>query len=212
MKRQHNMTFEEILDLMLLEEPEPNHAALVKWCQRYPEHRDELTRFFATWAVQCESSEDVAIDEERIGNWMVSHAMNLLHNDQAIAESAPHDVPAARLRDEIKSHGLSEEEFCRQCQLDVSLVAKLDRRLIRVGSIPHTCIAWMSTALGRAGSWIARLLTGPPIVAMNHKAKVRPVPKIEEFVDAVRTSNLADETKREWLRIVESERPTEGPE
>lgn len=73
------MTLEDILDDIVLQESEPTHEALLRWCSQYPEHREELASFFATWAVQKEPADRPAIDEERVAGRMVSHALNLLY-------------------------------------------------------------------------------------------------------------------------------------
>lgn len=77
MKNEHTTSLEEILDTILSEEQEPSHDALLRWCKRYPEHSEALTRFFATWAVQKEEHGEPVIDEARIGNLLVSHALHI---------------------------------------------------------------------------------------------------------------------------------------
>ena len=46
------ITFEDVLDELMLEEPKPDYEALVRWQERYPKYRKELADFFATWSVQ----------------------------------------------------------------------------------------------------------------------------------------------------------------
>jgi PadR family transcriptional regulator, regulatory protein PadR len=73
------LTFEDILNELMLEEPEPTHAALLRWQGRYPQYRNELAEFFATWAIQRDSPEpEPEIDEEWIVQQGVSHAMEIL--------------------------------------------------------------------------------------------------------------------------------------
>src|SRR2546426_1952159 len=72
------LSFDDLLDEMMLEEPKPSYEALVRWCERYPQYRDELAGFFATWAIQSDMPQTVEIDEERLVEKGVNHAMEIL--------------------------------------------------------------------------------------------------------------------------------------
>lgn len=75
-----NVLFEDVLDALMLEEPSPSYEALVRWTERYPQYREALTEFFATWSIQAvraELPEEVEIDEERIVEKGVSHALEI---------------------------------------------------------------------------------------------------------------------------------------
>src|SRR5438093_13676535 len=115
---------EDILDAVLVEEPEPSYAALARWCERYPEHREDLTEFFATWAVQAELPQDRAVDEERLANLSVSHALNILHERDAATKRAPESSP--RLIAAGRAAGMSEEELADRADLNDIIIRKLD--------------------------------------------------------------------------------------
>ena len=51
---QPKIDLEDVLNAIMLAEQEPDYKALQRWCKRYPEHRDALARFFATWAIQVD--------------------------------------------------------------------------------------------------------------------------------------------------------------
>lgn len=73
------LTFEDVLDSLMLAEPEPSYQALVRWQKRYPQYRNELAKFIATWAVQRDRPEEPPeIDEEWIVQQGVNHAMEIL--------------------------------------------------------------------------------------------------------------------------------------
>jgi hypothetical protein len=76
-----NVLWEDVLDALMLEEPKPSYEALLRWTQRYPQYREALTEFFAVWGVQAVQAElpdeDVAIDEERLVEKGVSHALEI---------------------------------------------------------------------------------------------------------------------------------------
>jgi hypothetical protein len=192
-------SIEDLLDRILLEEPAPTHAALQRWIARYPEHREPLARFFATWAVQEEHpDEGVAIDEARLGAAALEHALAIL------------DRPPPRLSEVGRAEGLSDAELGARCDLDAGLVTMLDRRLVRLASIPAACLARLGEALDRGVEDVRRMLDGPPLVdavrqgggalANAGYSASAPLPPIAlEFADAIRASALPEATKQRWL-------------
>lgn len=195
---------EDILDAVVVEEPEPSYAALTRWCERYPEHRKDLTEFFATWAVQAELPEDRAIDEDRLANLSVSHALNILHERDAAVKRASDSSP--RLITAGRAAGISEEDLADRAELDAIIIRKLDLR--RLTGVPNACVERLAGALGVASAQILKMITGPPLVSAGtrYKAKRRPVPSTEDFADAIRTSALPEDRKLFWLGVVASER------
>ncbi|MCA9087535.1 MAG: hypothetical protein KDA90_02745 [Planctomycetaceae bacterium] len=204
MNRKDQVTFEDILDEIMLQEPEPQYDALLRWCELYPEHRDQLTSFFATWAEQKERGERPVIDEDRVASKMVSHALNLIHH-QTAPTTELRATTESRLHKMIRASGCSEQTLMDQCKLDDTLLAKLDRHLIVFASIPQRCIEGIAAALQFAVEDVSRVLMGDPIPLSSYKAKGKPVLRQESFLDAVTTSELSTPIKEEWRRIVTSE-------
>ena len=82
-----NITFEDVLDELMLEEPKPDYEALVRWQQRYPKFRDQLADFFATWGVQAyrvQFAPETPIDGEKLVKRGVEHAMEILRRQGRI--------------------------------------------------------------------------------------------------------------------------------
>lgn len=212
MNRDHPTPLEEILDQIMMEESDPSYEVLTRWIARYPEHRDALTRFFATWAVQEATPEKVTVDEALAGQRMVSQAMNLLYQQKAArAAAGAEPEKAPRLCDVLKAQGMSEEEFATRCALDELIVAKLDRRLIRLLSIPARCLKNVAAALGRGLEDVRAMFAGEPIPLHRYKARERPAVKVEDFVDAIRSSNLSADAKAEWIEAVAAENAKGAP-
>jgi hypothetical protein len=205
MNRKDTVTLDDILDEIMLREQESNHQALKRWCKRYPEHTVELTRFFATWAVQEVPTERPAIDEELVASRMVSHALNLLHSQRAAAEAQVQTASDTRLYKIVRARGVSDITLVSECALDRSLFAKLDRHLIVFTSIPQACIARLARVLECAAETIITAIRGEPIPLNSYKAKGKPTLRQEEFLDAVATSDLPDKSKQEWNRIAAGE-------
>ena len=80
-----NVLFEDVLDALKLEESRPSYAALLRWSERYPQYREALAEFFATWAIQAEQPQQVALDEERLADRGVSHALKILRRQDRVS-------------------------------------------------------------------------------------------------------------------------------
>lgn len=202
-----NVLLEDILDALMLEESEPSYAALTRWSERYPEHREAFAEFFATWAVQAELPQETAVDESRLANLAVSHALDIVHRRGEAAKCAPKLSSARpRLIAAARAAGISEEQLAARTGLDGTIVEKLDLR--RVTGIPRLCFERLATVLSTAIDRIQEMATGPPLVAAGarYKAKRKPAPATEDFADAIRNSSLTDEAKYFWLDAVAAER------
>jgi len=91
-----NLSLEDVLDALVFEEPKPTYEALLRWSERYPQYRDALAKFFATWAVQAELPQRVQVDEERLAERGVRYAMEILGRQGRLAPE-PATEPLAPL-------------------------------------------------------------------------------------------------------------------
>ena len=91
-----NEPLQHILQEIMLEESTPSYAALVRWCERYPRHREALEDFFAVWAVQAELPERSTIDEQEMANRAVSRARGILRRRREAAKAAPEAAVAPK--------------------------------------------------------------------------------------------------------------------
>jgi len=210
MNSEQHTTLEEVLDEIMRQESVPSHDVLARWSKRYPEHRESLAKFFATWAIQEKLPEGPAIDEARAGQRMASLALNLLYKQNAARSVQAEPVAQLRLCETIKSCGLTEGEFANRCALDESIIVKLDRRRINYASIPQKCFERIAIALNRAIEAVRCMFAGDAIPIGANKAHGKPVIKTEDFLDAVRTSELSEQAKSEWVEIVAAENATGG--
>ncbi len=48
-----NISFDDIVNEVMLHEQKPTKEGLSRWTKRFPEHSEELADFFGTWAVQA---------------------------------------------------------------------------------------------------------------------------------------------------------------
>jgi hypothetical protein len=87
------MSLDDVLDAWMLEDPQPSYAALVKWCKRYPQYRDELTEYFSTWSRQrllAHLPDPVLVDQEKLVARTVEYALKLAEEQGLIL---PDDAP-----------------------------------------------------------------------------------------------------------------------
>jgi hypothetical protein len=207
MTENHQDKLEAIIDEMLLEDPDTSYDTLAKWCARYPEHRDALARFAATRAVQKALPEEQAIDEARVTSRLMSHALNIMHRQGVAREAAL--ATTTRLCEAITKSGIPEAEFSRRCNLDETLIAKLNRRLIKAASIPQAALKRIADAIKEDVDFVRGMLTGDPILLGTYKSRGRPAPRVEDFLEAIESSNLSEEAKSEWVRVIDAERQNE---
>jgi hypothetical protein len=137
-----NLTFQEVIDEVMLEESKPSYAALVRWQKRYPEWRDSLAGFFATWSFQNMQPPEAAagIDEAAIVEKTVQYAMDTLEKQgRLIPGDSPEPLrPLDRmvLSAIVEMHGRGEA-------VDVSdKVDEMSRRTVPLGAI-FSSLDWL---------------------------------------------------------------------
>lgn len=203
-----SILLEDLLDALMLEESEPSYAALMRWSERYPEHGKALAEFFATWGVQAEMPQQIEVDEDRLANIAVSHALDIMHRRDEAAKGVPKDsarTTQPRLLAYARAAGISDEQLAAHAGLDTMIIEKLDLR--RLTSIPQMCFARLATVLSIVPDRIQEMATGPPLVAasVRHKARRKPTLTTEDFATAIRNSSLPDDAKRFWLDTIAAE-------
>jgi hypothetical protein len=84
---EQDFEFDDVLDLLMLEEPKPHYQVLLRWQERFPKYKKELADFFATWAIQehlAKVMPEPKIDEERLVKKGVEYAMDILRRQGRI--------------------------------------------------------------------------------------------------------------------------------
>jgi hypothetical protein len=197
--------FEEVIDSLMIEESKPDHAALTRWIELYPQFARELTEFFAEWAMQAERSDEVDVDTERLSNIAVSHAMELLHR-RGTSKGSTAKINAVRLLNAIAAMGKTATSVASALELDSELLKKLDLR--RLTEVPKRLCEAASEHLSMSAEAIRNMVAGgPPIVnaTAHHKAKGRLSLTTETFAHAIEHSSLPDDKKAYWATIIEAE-------
>ena len=206
------IALEDVLNAVMLEEKDPNYKTLLRWSKGYPEYREELARFFATWAIQMEIPADTKVDESHIANLGVSRALNILYRqEQNETKGTAAQPSASRLLIACRLAGVSEAELATKTGLDASIINKLDLR--RVADIPDVCAERIAEVLRMPIALVQPLITGPPVVDRHarYRSRRRPEPKTEDFATAVRTSSLSKTHQDFWLEAIRKQQERGDP-
>ncbi len=87
-----DLTFNEVLDAVLITEDTPSIETLNRWVVRFPQYRKSLARFFVTWALQSvQPAETPPIDSQALASQGVIFAQNLLDSKSNGGASAVHN-------------------------------------------------------------------------------------------------------------------------
>jgi hypothetical protein len=189
---------DDILDRITLEEAEPTYEALTRWCERFPQHRDALADYFATWAEQEMLPLDTTIDADRFASRAVSHALNLLYEEKRAAEV---DTASETLSAAAKKRGFDDPTLARCAGMDESMILKLSKRRLPIETIPRLCFQRLGELLGLPISQIVARLRGPPLamsVGARLKSKQKAVKRVESFSEALEASSLNEAEKAVW--------------
>jgi hypothetical protein len=81
-----DLSLDDVLDIVMLEEQEPSDQALSRWTERFPQFSQELTDYFRTWSIQEERSRTipaVEVDEDWLVDAGLAYAFQLLRRKEA---------------------------------------------------------------------------------------------------------------------------------
>lgn len=194
-----------------LERARVARALLSDFMRRYP-HASRALEDFAAVESLIESSPDVESEpaearraEEafvRRGMETVARLLAARRVAQAAREAA---TSLVGLKKEAEARGLTIQSLAAATRMTVSLLVKLDRRLIRFASIPRQAIERIATELGHSVETVAAYLQGDPQFASQASFRADAAPRMpdqQDFFDAVETDLTMSETQKdEWRKI-----------
>lgn len=138
---------------------------------------------------------------------------NLLSNSQVNTqigeEKEQFKIPITGLITEGRKRGLSNVKLANACNLSITLISKLDRRLITFSSVPVVVIKDIAAVLHQSTEQILVYLQGKPLAASgaNYKANASPImPSQQDFFEAVRADLSISEERRQRLLGLETGR------
>jgi hypothetical protein len=205
MTQNEKPTLDDVLNEFVAAYEEPTAEALESWAARYPQYRDELIDFSASWAEQLvlpDAPELSAEEEKLLVDRAMSHVQNVTFKRDQNAAKQSESRSIASLTGEAKRAGMDVQEFAKACGLDVALVSKLNSRQIRPGSIPAGLVSHIARLLGASIDAVGAYLALPPQALAGRAYLSRGKPQSgqqQSFADAVRGSSLSDAEKARWL-------------
>lgn len=201
MSQQSPIPLEDVLDKFVAEFPEPTREGLLSFIARHPEHREALVDFAATAAEQRSLPPSEGFSDAQAARF-AGRAASALENHIFQRDQARAAAPAASSLGELAgAAGRSLAQVAEQLTLDMGLAAKLDRRLIRIETIPRRLVDGLAECLGRTADTILAVLSGPPrMSAAPSFMVIRSVstPVQETFAEAIAVSTLPEADKANW--------------
>lgn len=197
-------SLDDVLDAYAISEPGPSYASLAEWIRRYPYYEQELTAFVADWVLATWLPTPASVhnvDEEAL----VLHGMSIVQDIMQQQKTTQQDElhPLIGIVHEGAHLGLSLQELAERAQMSVSLVRKLDRRLISPVSIPQQAIDSLAKAIQQGSSVVAAYLQGEPALPQgaSYRAEQAPIlAKPQDFFEAVRSDmGMSFELREHWL-------------
>ncbi|OCJ08641.1 hypothetical protein A6U86_27390 [Rhizobium sp. AC27/96] len=206
MTTNQNVTFDDVLTFLLEEEVTPTHANLMHWIARYPSFANELTDYFAEWAVQSEmgDAETEQSRVERFANIGVSRALNLLHARQV--KSASMTVKQPRTLAQLSGAvNMTFAALADVVGIDEEIITKLDLCRIPAKEIPRNLAESLAHFLNATihEIWTSLSFAPRPTSARALQKSRKPaVIKTETFKEAIEASSMSPAQKDAWLRSI----------
>lgn len=206
MENRNTMTLDDVLNEFVTANDRPTAQGLEEWAERYPQYRQELVDFAATWAEQLimPPAPELEPDTEKaLIDRTMSHVLNVAYQrDEKAQEQVESDHPINSLTGEAQRAGMNVQEFAKSCVLDLALVSKLNSRQIEPQTIPTRLVRHIARLLGRSVSAVTAYLALPPKALAGRAFLSRGKPAStgrQNFLDAVRASSLSEAEKARWL-------------
>lgn len=205
MTQNEKPTLDDVLNEFVAAYEKPTAEALESWAARYPQFRNELVDFAASWAehlVLPPAPELSAEEENLLVDRAMSHVQNVVFKRDETKAARTEDRTISSLTGEAKRAGMNAQEFAKACGLDLALVTKLNNRQIRPLSIPARLVRQIARLVDASVEAVSAYLAGPPQALAGRSFLARGKPQSAEqqsFADAVRASSLSEAEKVRWL-------------
>ncbi|WP_437795480.1 hypothetical protein [Sorangium sp. So ce693] len=213
-KANERPALEDVLDTYLVAVEEPDLDSAREWGRRFPEHAEAIRDFVTSWrlAARLPANPSAApIDTATFVQRGMTVVAGVLRGEQEKDLAAVTRPPIESLLVEAKARGISTADLAAKLGLSVTLLAKLNRRLLDHASIPRELIQAIAVTLARSADAVALYFAQPPTFAAGafHRAAGKPaIADREDFFGAVRSDlALTDEHRARWLSLSPGGKP-----
>ena len=203
------VSVEQVLDSYVADSKMPSREKLQEWIKRYPQFEHELIEFTVAWT-QTEffpRKKGQEIDRDA----RIRTGLNIARQvyDQQGAEhksvEIPNKPPLRSIFHESAPLGYSPDRLAQQLNISMSIMRKIENRLLLVDSIPSNLIEKIAQTLQRTVQEVSLYLMAPPVVPQSLRLKSQQAPKInrqQSFFEAVRLDrSISDEQRSYWLSL-----------
>lgn len=185
-----------------------------EYLQRYPQYASDLLDFaiyYHTIGFDTEAIEGPAAPTLSPAGESAMAAIREQSMAYAPVSPATTEAPAA-IESLIKQGSrvqLSPKQLATAVGLSPDILARLEEHAIAVATIPRTLLQRLADALKTTPDAVAAFLGAaqPGQSGAFYYAEQRPDQPQESFLDAVQTSMLSPDSKREWTEIVAKDSP-----
>lgn len=194
----------DVLDEIQLSGEDLSPDNISYWMKKYPRFADEILEFAAFKAV-VENVPDPE-DPPPVPPWVSEKRLERVRRIvRAAVRREGTDEAAGSLRWWARERGLRFPELARRVGLPLSLLANLEQRFVRFGTIPEGIFGRFSEVLGVPAETVREYFRRPPRMTpqAEFKAQDRPeVPDQEDFYTLVeRDPMLTPEQKKELYTL-----------
>ncbi|HLG77726.1 MAG TPA: hypothetical protein VKX46_15015 [Ktedonobacteraceae bacterium] len=198
------ISLDDVLNAYAISDPGPGPASLAEWIRRYPYYERELTAFVADWALVTWLPTPASVqhlDEDALVDRGMSVVQGILHH-----QAPPRQEKTLSLKGIVQEADrlkITPQQLAERTKMSLSLVRKLDRRLIRYSTIPFQAIEALANAIQCGSSVVAHYLQGTPIFPQSASYRAEQAPTLaepEDFFEAVRRDmTMPQELREYWL-------------
>jgi hypothetical protein len=196
---------EDILDAFMAEAPSPHAGHVATWVRRYPEFRQEIMDFAASWAVLEHLPEKRnTVTDEQIRERGLAIFQRLREASATGAAEASEPITG------LVPVGASLSAMAQRAGLTPAFWRALDRRL--VNNVPSQIVAVIAMTIGSSVAAVDRYLAGPPRLAGRalYSSSEQPVlGEKTDFFDRVRRDLDLPEDRRTYLLSLEGATPND---
>lgn len=187
---------EAVLEQLVLSVENPTADTIAEWTARYPQHQEDIREFVSEWMLQQRLPEvESVLDDSALAAEAIERMRSeLLRRDAA--EQLLRGIFA-----QAQASGLRLEAVAAELGVNVQLLDLLDRKRVRVDTIPSRFLAALAAKIQvSARRLVAWLSEGSPafVPASQLGAHSFKVPTTVSFKSAWRQSGLNDSNLKAW--------------
>lgn len=201
-------SLEEVLDAYVAASQSPSREKLQEWIKRFPQYEQELIEFTVAWS-QTEYFPERKGQEKDSESW-IQIGMKIARQayEQQAVENKPleirHKPPLVSFFQEGNRLGYSPDRLAQHLNIPMSIMRKIENRLLFVDTIPPNLTELIAQNLQRNHDEVLVYLREEPAIPQQLRLKSHQSPKTsrQSFFDAVRAdTSMSEDQRTYWLSL-----------